>query len=69
MSSYYRVYKCKAENPYGLAFHDIELEEAHEPTELQQAMLGQIFIICIIEDVRLFVGIKNERTKKISFFG
>ena len=38
---YYRVYQCKAENPYGLAFHEIELEEARNPTVPQQAVLGR----------------------------
>jgi hypothetical protein len=37
----YRKYHCKAENPHGVAFHDIELEEAHEPGELQQAILDK----------------------------
>jgi len=36
-----RKYHCKAENPHGVAFHDIELEEAHEPGELQQAILDK----------------------------
>jgi len=38
---YYRKYQCKAENPHGLAFHDIILEEAHEPSVLQQAILDK----------------------------
>ena len=40
-SVYYRKYQCKAENPHGLAFHDIVLEEAHEPSVLQQAILDK----------------------------
>ena len=38
---YYGVYRCKAENPYGIAFHEIELEEAHEPSQIQQAIIDK----------------------------
>ena len=40
-NEYYGVYQCKAENSYGLAFHDIELEEAHEPSKIQQAIIDK----------------------------
>ena len=41
-SKYYGRYTCKAENPYGLAYHEIELEEAREPSEIQQAVLDKV---------------------------
>ena len=37
-SDYYGFYKCKAENPYGIAYHEIELEEAREPSKIQQVI-------------------------------
>jgi len=40
-SDYYGFYKCKAENPHGIAFHEIELEEASEPSAIQQAILDK----------------------------
>ena len=40
-SDYYGFYKCKAENPHGIAFHEIELEEASEPSMIQQAILDK----------------------------
>ena len=40
-SDYYGFYKCKAENPHGIAFHEIELEEASEPSTIQQAILDK----------------------------
>jgi len=40
-SEYYGKYKCKAQNPYGEAFHEIELEEAHEPSQIQQAIIDK----------------------------
>jgi len=39
--SYYGVYQCKAENPYGIAYHEITLEEAHEPSQIQQAIIDK----------------------------
>ena len=41
-SKYYGRYTCKAENPYGQAYHEIELEEAREPSEIQQAVLDKV---------------------------
>ena len=38
---YYGRYTCKAENPYGVAYHEIELAEAREPSEIQQAILDK----------------------------
>ena len=38
---YFGHYKCKAENPLGIAFHEIELVEAREPSEIQQAVLDK----------------------------
>jgi len=40
-SDYYGFYKCKAENPHGIAFHEIELEEAREPSRIQQAIIDK----------------------------
>ena len=40
-SKYYRTYKCRAENFLGVVYQDIVLEEAHEPTMLQQAILNK----------------------------
>jgi len=40
-STYYRTYKCKAENPFGVKYHEIVLEEAQEPSMLQQAILDK----------------------------
>ena len=37
-SDYYGFYKCKAENPHGIAYHEIELEEAREPSRIQQVI-------------------------------
>ena len=41
-SKYYGRYTCKAENSYGVAYHEIELEEAREPSEIQQAVLDKV---------------------------
>ena len=38
---YFGHYKCKAENPLGIAFHEIELVEAREPSKIQQAVLDK----------------------------
>ena len=38
---YYGRYTCKAENPYGVAYHEIALEEARVPSEIQQAILDK----------------------------
>ena len=46
VTSYYRTYKCKAENPLGVAFHDIELQEAHKPTVIQQVIVGMEVHAC-----------------------
>lgn len=40
-SDYYGFYKCKAENPYGIAYHEIELEEAREPSKIQQVIIDK----------------------------
>jgi len=40
-SDYYGFYECKAENPHGIAFHEIELEEAREPSKIQQAIIDK----------------------------
>ena len=40
-SEYYGKYRCEAENPLGRAFHEIELEEAHEPSKIQQAIIDK----------------------------
>ena len=40
-SEYYGKYRCQAENPLGRAFHEIELEEAHEPSKIQQAIIDK----------------------------
>ena len=39
---YYGHYTCKAENIYDSAQHKIELIQAHEPTQIQQAVLDKI---------------------------
>lgn len=39
---YFGFYKCKAENPYGIDYHEIELVEAREPSEVQQAVLDKV---------------------------
>ena len=44
-SKYYGHYTCKAENPYGIAHHEIELEEAREPSEIQQAVLDKVAVL------------------------
>ena len=41
-SKYYGRYTCKAENSYGVNFHEILLEEAREPSEIQQAVLDKV---------------------------
>ena len=41
-AKYYGFYKCKAENPFGIAYHEIELVEAREPSEIQQAVLDKV---------------------------
>ena len=40
-SDYYGFYECKAQNPHGIAFHQIELEEAREPSVIQQAIIDK----------------------------
>ena len=40
-SDYYGFYECKAQNPHGIAFHKIELEEAREPSMIQQAIIDK----------------------------
>ena len=40
-SEYYGKYRCQAENPLGRVFHEIELEEAHEPSKIQQAIIDK----------------------------
>jgi len=40
-AKYYGHYTCKAENPLGTAYQELELEEAHEPSKLQQAILDK----------------------------
>jgi len=40
-NKYYGRYRCKAENPYGIEYTEITLEEAHVPTLLQQAILDK----------------------------
>ena len=53
---YFGVYTCKAENPHGEAFQEIELHEAREPSYVQQVSrivftcgehAGQGIIICL----------------------
>lgn len=39
---YYSRYTCKAFNPHGEAFHEIELEEAREPSYIQQAITDKV---------------------------
>ena len=38
---YYRPYKCKAENVIGSASTEVVLEEAHVPSEIQQAIMDK----------------------------
>ena len=39
---YYGHYTCKADNIYGSAIHEIEIIQAHEPTQIQQAVLDKV---------------------------
>jgi len=39
---YYGHYECKAENIHGVALHEIQLAQAHEPTQIQQAVLDKV---------------------------
>ena len=39
---YYGRYTCKAINPHGEAFYEIELKEAREPGTLQQAVTDKV---------------------------
>ena len=39
---YYGMYTCKAVNPHGEAFHEIELREAHEPGYVLQAVTDKV---------------------------
>lgn len=39
---YYGRYTCKAVNPHGEAFHEIELNEAREPSYIQQAVTDKV---------------------------
>jgi len=39
---YFGVYTCKAENPHGEAFQEIELHEAREPSYVQQAVTDKV---------------------------
>ena len=39
---YYGFYECKAENPHGIAFHQIELEKASEPSPIQQVIRDKL---------------------------
>jgi hypothetical protein len=39
---YYGRYTCKAVNPHGESFYEIELKEAREPSYIQQAVTDKV---------------------------
>ncbi|KAG8237814.1 hypothetical protein J437_LFUL002422 [Ladona fulva] len=54
---YYGIYKCKASNIHGTAEHEIQLREAHTPSEILQAKLEVITATTITFS---FIGPKND---------
>lgn len=50
---YYGRYTCQAKNQYGMAQHEIELQEAHEPSRIQQVRFSWRVLATNIEGLLL----------------